>query len=107
MFEHISTLSQEIMNPSNLFTVMCVTQTEFSPEAVEDIFVTFINDYSKFSYTYLLKSKDEVLDWFKVYKAEAENQLEKKIKILRSDRGESIPQMIWQNSAKNTVLFMR
>ena len=29
---------------------------------------------------------DEVLDWFKVYKAEDDNQLEKKIKILRSDR---------------------
>ena len=37
MFEHLSTLSQEIMNPSNLFTVMCVTRTEFSLEAVEDI----------------------------------------------------------------------
>jgi len=49
--------------------------------------VTFIDDYFKFCNTYLLKSKDEVLDWFKMYKAEAENQLEKKIKILRSDRG--------------------
>ena len=46
-------------------------------------FVTFIDDYSKFCYTYLLKSKDEVLDWFKVYKAEAENQLEKNIKNLK------------------------
>ena len=52
--------------------------------------MTFIDDYSNFV-TYLLKSKDEVLDWFKVYKVEAENQLEKKIKILRSDRGGSIP----------------
>ena len=50
-------------------------------------FVTFINDYSKFYYTYLLKFKDEILDWFKVYKAEAENQLDKKIKILRSNHG--------------------
>ena len=49
--------------------------------------MTFIDDYSKFCHTYLLKFKDEVLDWFKVYKAEAENQREKKIKILRSDRG--------------------
>ena len=49
-------------------------------------FVTFIDDYSKFCHTYLLKFK-EVLDWFKVYKAEAENQREKKIKILRSDCG--------------------
>ena len=47
----------------------------------------FIDDHSKFCHTYLLKFKDEVLDWFKVYKAEAENQHEKKIKKLRSDRG--------------------
>ena len=56
-------------------------------------FVRFINDYSKFCYTYLLKFKDEILGWFKVYKAEVENQLEKKIKILRSNHGGSIPQM--------------
>jgi len=36
-------------------------------------FVTFIDDYSKFYYTYLLKFKNEVLDWFNVYKVEAEN----------------------------------
>ena len=50
--------------------------------------MTFIDDYSKFCYTYLIKFKNEVLYWFKVYKVEAENQLEKKIKILRADRGE-------------------
>jgi transposase InsO family protein len=36
---------------------------------------------------YLLKSKDEDLNFFKIYKAEAENQLDRKIKRLRSDRG--------------------
>jgi len=51
-------------------------------------FVTFIDDHFKFCYAYLLKSKDDILDWFKVYKAEAENQLERKIKILRFDRRE-------------------
>jgi hypothetical protein len=34
----------------------------------------------------LLKSKDEALHYFKTYKAEAENQLERNIKWLRSDR---------------------
>ena len=34
-----------------------------------------------------VKSKDEALHYFKIYKAEVENQLEKKIKRLRSDRG--------------------
>jgi transposase InsO family protein len=36
---------------------------------------------------YLLKTKDEVLHYFKAYKAEVENQLERKIKRLRSNRG--------------------
>jgi transposase InsO family protein len=36
---------------------------------------------------YLLKIKDEALNYFKAYKAEVENQLERKIKRLRSDRG--------------------
>jgi hypothetical protein len=35
----------------------------------------------------LLKTKDEALDYFKIYKAEVENQLDRKIKRLRSDRG--------------------
>ena len=35
---------------------------------------------------YLLKTKDEALHYFKIYKAEAENQLDRKIKRLRSDR---------------------
>jgi transposase InsO family protein len=34
-----------------------------------------------------LKTKDEALHYFKVYKVEVENQLEKKIKRLRSDHG--------------------
>jgi transposase InsO family protein len=40
-----------------------------------------------FCYVYLLKSKDEALHYFKIYKAEVENQLERKIKRLLSDRG--------------------
>jgi hypothetical protein len=36
---------------------------------------------------YLLKTKYEALHYFKAYKAEVENQLKRKIKRLRSDRG--------------------
>ena len=50
--------------------------------------MTFIDDCTRFCYVYLLKTKDEALHYFKVYKAEIENQLEKKIKRLWSDRGE-------------------
>jgi len=50
-------------------------------------FITFIDDCTRFFYVYLLKTKDEALHYFKIYKAEIENQLERKIKHLRSDRG--------------------
>ena len=49
--------------------------------------MTFIDDCTRVCYMYLLKTKDEALHYFKVYKVEVENQLEKKIKRLRSDRG--------------------
>ena len=34
-----------------------------------------------------MRTKDEALEHFKIYKAEVENQLDRKIKRLRSDRG--------------------
>ena len=50
-------------------------------------FITFIDDYSHYMYLYMLHSKDEALEAFKVFNAEVEKQCEKKIKIVRSDRG--------------------
>ncbi|GJW80273.1 retrovirus-related pol polyprotein from transposon TNT 1-94 [Tanacetum coccineum] len=50
-------------------------------------YITFIDDCSKFCYVYLINTKDEALNMFKTYKDEVENQLDKKIKILRSNRG--------------------
>jgi hypothetical protein len=56
---------------------------------------------------YLLKTKDEALHYFKVYKTKVENQLEKKIKRLRSDRGGDIFQMNFLSFARCMELFMR
>ena len=53
----------------------------------ENYFITFIDDCSKYCYVYLIHNKDEAFEKFKTYKAEVENQLERKIKALRSDRG--------------------
>jgi len=50
-------------------------------------FITFIDDYSRYMYLYLLDNKNEALDAFKVFKAEVEKQCDKQIKIVRSDRG--------------------
>ena len=49
--------------------------------------MTLIDDCTRYCYIYLLKSKDEALQYFKIYKAEVENQLERKIKRVRSDHG--------------------
>ena len=49
--------------------------------------VTFIDDSSRFCYVYLLHSKDEALEKFKIYKTEVELQLGISIKCLRTDRG--------------------
>jgi hypothetical protein len=45
-------------------------------------FMTFIDDCTRFCYVYLLKSKDEALHYFKIYKVGVENQLEKKSKVI-------------------------
>ena len=50
-------------------------------------FMTLIDDSTRYCYVFLLKSKDEALTFFKNYKAEVENQLDRKIKRLRSDHG--------------------
>jgi transposase InsO family protein len=50
-------------------------------------FMTFIDDCFRFCYVYLLKRNDEALHYFKIYKAEVENQLKRKVKRLRFDRG--------------------
>ena len=50
-------------------------------------FITFIDDCTRYCYVYLLNSQDEAIDAFKQYKIEVENQLNKKIKMIRSDRG--------------------
>nr|GFA93816.1 retrotransposon protein, putative, Ty1-copia subclass [Tanacetum cinerariifolium] len=61
-------------------------------------FITFTDDYSRYGYVYLLKHKHEVFETFKVFKSEVENQLEKTIKDIRSDRsGEYISQEFKDN----------
>nr|GEW43742.1 hypothetical protein [Tanacetum cinerariifolium] len=49
-------------------------------------FVTFTDDFSRYSYVYLLKHKHEVFETFKVFQKEVENHLGKTIKSLRSNR---------------------
>ena len=50
-------------------------------------FITFIDDYSRYGYLYLIKEKAESLDKFQIFRTEVEKQLGKVIKVVRSDRG--------------------
>ena len=50
-------------------------------------YVIFVDDHSRFIKIYLLRTKDEVLEMFIKYKSEVENQKNKMIKRLRTDRG--------------------
>jgi hypothetical protein len=50
-------------------------------------YVIFIDDYSRKTWLYLLKTKDEVFNKFQEFKAEIENLTNKKIKTLRIDNG--------------------
>lgn len=50
-------------------------------------FVTFTDDFSRKVYVFTIKSKAEVFDKFIEYKNRVENELNKKIKKLRTDNG--------------------
>lgn len=52
-----------------------------------DSFITFTDDYSCYGYIYPIKERSEALDKFKIFKAEVEKQHDRKIKVVRSDRG--------------------
>ena len=50
-------------------------------------FLTFIDDYSRFTVVKLLKTKDEVMQHFIAYRNWAENVTSHRVKVLRSDNG--------------------
>jgi len=52
----------------------------------KNYFVTFIDNYSRYTKVYLIKHNDEAFNMFLSYKIEVENQLNKKIKRIRSDK---------------------
>ena len=50
-------------------------------------FLTFIDDRSRYTWVYILKTKDEVFEKFLEWKAMAEKSLGKEVKTLRTDGG--------------------
>ena len=66
-------------------------QTYMSSSSLKgfEYYITFIDDFSRKTWIYFLKSKksEKVLLRFQEFKALVENQTRKKIKVLRSDNG--------------------
>jgi transposase InsO family protein len=50
-------------------------------------YVSFIDDFSRNTWIYFLRKKSKVFDMFKEFKTLVENQIEKIIKVLRTDNG--------------------
>jgi transposase InsO family protein len=73
--------------------------------ATKKYFISFIDDASRYCKLYLIKTKDEALNYFKIYKAEVENQLERKIKRIRSDiGGEYLSNDFGENCAEHGII---
>ena len=53
----------------------------------QQYFITFIDDFSRYGYLYLIHEKFQSLEVFKSFKVEVENQFNKRIKNVKSDRG--------------------
>ncbi len=52
-----------------------------------EYFLTFIDDFSHYTWVYVLKKKDEVFNYFLKWKALVERSSGKHLKVLRSDNG--------------------
>ena len=52
----------------------------------EKYFITFIDDFSRYGYVYLLHEKSQSVNTLEVFINEVERQLDRKVKVVRSDR---------------------
>ena len=66
---------------------LCGPLEVHSIQSKKKYILTFIDDYTRRTWVYLLSTKDETFDAFRSFKARAERQSECKLKILRTDGG--------------------
>ena len=64
-------------------------------------FITFTDDFSRYGYVYLMRHKSETFEKFREFQNEVENQRDKKIKALRSDRGGEYLSLKFNNHLKS------
>ncbi|KAK7341990.1 hypothetical protein VNO80_24931 [Phaseolus coccineus] len=73
--------------PKDTWWVDSGATTHITSRNGQRYFITFIDDYSRYGYLYLIHEKFQSLDVFKSFKAEVELQLGKKIKAVKSNHG--------------------
>ena len=66
-------------------------------------YVTFIDDFSRNTWLYFLKNKSKFISKFKEFKALVENQIGKKIKVLRTGNGGELCEKHLSNSSRSVV----
>ena len=74
------------------FVLVVVHSDVWGPAPLSSIlgfsyYMIFVDDYTRFTWLFLLKHKHEVLSVFKHFKALVENQFSTKLKVLRTDNG--------------------
>ena len=70
-------------------------------------YVLFVDEYSKFTWLYLLKHKFDVLNIFKFFEVTAENQLDSKIKVLRTDNSGEFTSNAFKNFCSSHGLIQQ
>ena len=68
-------------------------------------FITFIDDYSRYGYLYLMRYKSKAFERFKEFKNEVEKQLGRSIKSLRSNRGGEYLSQAFLDYLKDNGIF--
>ena len=65
----------------------------------------YVDDCSNYIFIYLLKTKSDAFDIFKVYVTKIENQFNKRIKRLHSDRGTRYDSIVFNEfyNSKGTI----
>ena len=67
-------------------------------------YVSFIEDFSRKTWDYFMKKKDEVFRKFKEFKALIENHTQKNIKTFRSDSGEEFTSNEFKELCKDSEI---
>lgn len=68
---------------------------------VKKYYITFTDNFSRYGHVYLIKHKSQTFEKLKEFQNEIENQFDKKIKVLRSNRGGEYLSIEFNDHLKN------